>query len=137
TRLVPRGSPPLRAVRDRLAPHIPARSTVAVARANHPGRFVALMVGEDGSASRIAKVAIDPRGEEALEREADSIERLGSLLSAPLRPPTLVNREPRLLLFEAERWRPRLRPWRLRLHVPAAVGRLPGAGSEAGRASAP
>src|SRR5207247_4195281 len=132
TRLVPRGSPPLRAVRDRLAPHIPARSTVAVARANHPGRFVALMVGEDGSASRIAKVAIDPRGEEALEREADSIERLGSLLSAPLRPPTLVNREPGLLLFEAERWQPRLRPWRLDLHVARALGRFHASGSAAG-----
>jgi hypothetical protein len=109
---------------------MPPRSTLAVARANHPGRFVALIVGEDGRASRIAKVATDPRAEAALDWEADAIDRFGPLLSAPLVAPTVVDREPGLLLLEAERWHPRLRPWQLDREVWVSLGRFYATGSE-------
>jgi hypothetical protein len=136
-RLLPRGPAPPRSVRDRLAPHLPPGGTFALARANHPGRFVALVLSHGGRASGIGKVATDPRGEEALEHEAAAIERVGPLLPAPIATPVLVAREPGLLLFEAERWHPRPRPWFLVPEVALALGRFFAAGSEDGGSTGP
>ena len=57
------------AVRRILAPHVPVRGTVAVSRANHPGRYGALLLTHEGGSSAYAKVALDDPGVETLERE--------------------------------------------------------------------
>ena len=131
-RLLPRGEAPPRSVRERLAGHLAPGSTLALSRANHPGRYVALILSEEDRDSRIVKVATDPRGEEALEREGDAIERLGSLLPRPLWPPTVIAREPGLLVLRKEEWRPRLRPWRLDANVARGLGRFFATGSRDG-----
>jgi len=96
-----------------------------------------LIVGEDGMASKIAKVATDPRGEDALEREAAAIERFAPFLTEPLAGPTIVDREPGLLLLEAEQWRPRTQPWRLDGDVAASLGRFHAASSRDGGSKGP
>jgi hypothetical protein len=121
-RLLPRGEAPDRAIRQALAPHIPPRGTLAVARSNHAARFVALIVDRTGAARAFAKVALDQGGREALDREASAIRTLGPFLSPPLRAPQIVQHEDGLLLVEAVEWRPRLRPWELSADVARALG---------------
>jgi hypothetical protein len=123
-RLLPRGDAPHRAIRQALAPHIPPRGTIAVARSNHAARFVALIVDGTGAARAVAKIALDQAGREALEREASALRTLGPLLPAPLRAPRIVDQEDGLLLMEAVRWRPRQRPWELPVDGAHALGRF-------------
>jgi thymidylate kinase len=120
--LLPRGTAPPREVREVLASHLPPKATMAVSRANHPGRYVALVTTEDGTSGMVAKIATDPEGERALFNEAASIDALGPLLHAPLSPPRLLVREPGLLLFESAPWRARWAPWRMDEEVAAALG---------------
>lgn len=120
--LLPRGEPPPREVREALAPHLPPRSTIAVSRANHPGRYVAAIVDDHGRCRGIAKVATDTGGEEALRREAQAIERFGHLLEPPVAAPRILASAPGLLLLETVSWRPRARPWRLEEDVARALG---------------
>ena len=122
-RLLRRGEAPPREVRVRLAPHLPPRTTYAVLRANHAGRYVALLVDEDGRARAAAKVATTPEGEEALRREARAIAAWGGLLLPPLRAPRVLAEGDGVLLLEVVAFRPRPRPWLL----PAAVARAMGA----------
>jgi hypothetical protein len=91
-------------------------------RANHEGRYVALLVDEDGRAQAVAKVATTPEGEEALRREARAIVVWGGLLRAPVRAPRILAGGEGVLLLEAVAFRPRRRPWLL----PAAVARALG-----------
>jgi hypothetical protein len=121
-RLVRRAEAPPRAVREALAPHLPGRATLAVGRANHPGRYVAVIVDGEGSCRGVAKVATTPAGMEALRNEAKAIDEFGSLLSAPLTAPAILANEPGVLLLEAVTWRPRPRPWRLEQEVAHALG---------------
>jgi thymidylate kinase len=123
-RLLRRGEAPPLLVREALASHLPPRSTLAVGRANHPGRYVAAIVDRAGSCHGIAKVATGPAGVEALRTEAEAIETFGSLLSPPLAAPRILVNEPGVLLLEAVPWRPRLRPWRLERDVAGALGAL-------------
>jgi hypothetical protein len=132
--LLPRGAPPPRDVREALAAHLPVRGTLAVARTTHPRRYVALLLDGSGTCRGLAKVATDPEGGRALDREAAAIAGLGGLLKPPVFPPTVLAHEPRLLLLEPVPWRPRLRPWRLDENVAHALGGLfrAGARGEAG-----
>jgi hypothetical protein len=123
-RLLRRGEAPPREVRVRLAPHLPPRTTYAVMRANHAGRYVALLVDEDGRARAVAKVATTPEGEEALRREARAIAAWSGLLRPPVRAPRVLTVGDGVLLLEAVVFRPRLRPWLLRVAVARAVGAL-------------
>ena len=123
-RLLPRGGAPPREVRVRLAPHLPPRTTYAVMRANHPGRYVALLVGQDGRAHAVAKVATTPEGEEALRCEARAIATWGGLLCPPLRAPRILAEGQGVLLLEAVAFRPRRRPWLLPVAVARALGAL-------------
>ena len=121
-RLTPRADPPPRALRALLGPHLPPRSTLAVTRANHPGRYVALVLGLDGKTRAMAKVATDEHGIEALEREAKAIGSLGPLLPSPIDAPRILASEPGVLLLEPIPWRPRARPWELEEEVARAMG---------------
>jgi hypothetical protein len=121
-RLLLRGEPPPDAVRTRLANHLPQGSTLAVARANHPGRFLALVVDQIGNCVSIAKLAFDASGEVSLEREVTRINELATLLPAPLSAPRVLHYERGLLLLEAVQWLPRRRPWELPEEVAHALG---------------
>ena len=111
-------------LRAKLTPYIPAGGTVAVAAANHPDRYIALMLDRTGEGVAIVKVDFDPQGRLALEAEAKYIESLGPLLAHPLYAPTNIDRNDGLLVFEATRWRPRERTWQLPADVAAAAGKL-------------
>jgi hypothetical protein len=123
-RLLRRGEAPPHEVRVRLAPHLPPRTTYAVMRANHAGRYVALLVDDDGRARAVAKVATRPEGEEQLRREARAIAAWGALLRLPLRPPRILAEGEGVLLLEAVSFRPRRRPWLLPVCVARAVGAM-------------
>jgi thymidylate kinase len=123
-RLLPRGDAPPREVREALAPYIPPRSTVTVMKANHRGRYVATITDMGGTPRAWAKIATDQEGRAALAREADAISRLGSLLSAPVTAPRVIERTDGVLLLEPVTWEIRLRPKRLPTVVAAALGNL-------------
>jgi hypothetical protein len=127
-RLVPRGEAPTFSVRQALASHIPPRGTVAVMRANHRARFVALILDENGTARAFAKLAFEQAGRDALGKEAEALRTIGSLLPSPLRAPRVLERDDGFLLLEAVDWRPRLRPWDLSAEVAHALGRFYAAG---------
>jgi len=122
-RLLPRAQGPPESVRAAVAPYMPPRSTLAVLRSNHPGRFLALIVASDGSPHAVAKLATDQRGTIALEAEARKIESIGRFLERPLRAPQILAQSPGLLLLEAVKWTPRARPWELLPDVAHALGR--------------
>jgi thymidylate kinase len=121
-RALPRGSAPPRPIRTALAPHVPAGGTLAVAKTNFRERFVVLILDPSGNPRTVAKIALDELGTEALSREADAIQRLGSLLEAPLSAPKLIEHTNSMLLLEAVRWQPRWRPWVLDREVAFGMG---------------
>jgi hypothetical protein len=123
-RLLPRGTAPPREVRRRLAPFVPSRTTFAVAPANHPGRYTALLVDDRGRHRGLAKIATTESGETELAHEAEAIRTLGSALPAPLRAPRILAHEPGLLLLEAVPKHLVPRPWLLEEDVAAALGRF-------------
>jgi hypothetical protein len=123
-RLLPRGSAPPGEVRRALARHVPPRGTLAVGRATHPGRFVALLLREDGSCHAVAKVATDAVGARALEAEEAALGRFAGMLPGPLVAPRMLDAEPGLLLLEPAEWTPRRRPWVLESEVARALGGL-------------
>jgi hypothetical protein len=132
-RLLPRGTAPPRAVRRMLAPHVPARGTFAVARATHPGRFVALILDERGTRRAVAKLAMDAEGARALRAEAAALRRIGPLLPDPLTAPEVLHAEPGVLLLEHMDWMPRREPWVLDEALADALGRLFASGTRDGR----
>jgi hypothetical protein len=121
-RLLPRAEPPPRSVRQILAAHIPRRGTLAVAKANHEGRFIALIIDGEGHCSGVAKVATDDDGAAKLEREGESIELFRGHLHPPLAAPTILERSSGLLMLKHVAWRPRWRAWRLDEDVAGAMG---------------
>lgn len=112
-------------VRARLAPHVPPGGTYALLATNHDGRFVARILGADGSAVAHAKL-ITSAGEPApLEREAHALAQLAPALHGPVRAPRLLGWDGTVLLTEALRPATRRRhPHRLPLAVAAALGRF-------------
>jgi hypothetical protein len=121
-RLLPWSEAPPASVRHRIAPLVPRRGRYAVARANHPGRHIALILGDDGRRLGIAKVATDDVGAEALERERLAIERLGPFLPRPLSVPQILGSGDGVLMLEAVPWIPRRRPWEPDEEVARALG---------------
>jgi hypothetical protein len=121
-RLLSRGEAPPLPVREALAPYLPRRATVAVSKANHPGRYTAAILESEGSCRGIAKVATEPVGVEALRREAEAIDMFGSLLPPPLSAPRILAKDPGVLLLEPVAWRPQPRPWRLEAEVANGLG---------------
>src|SRR6185503_16581894 len=88
--LLPKGPAPPSSVRRVLAPHIPPRGTVAVGRATHPHRSVALILEEGGTCRAVAKIALDPRGTDALSGEASALRGAARGLTGPLTAPRLL-----------------------------------------------
>jgi Phosphotransferase enzyme family len=125
--LAPRRGAPPPAVTGRLAPYLPPGTTIAVAESDHPGRFVALIVGERGDCHGVAKIATDSKGEVALANEARALDSLAKLLPPPLSAPRLLARESGLLLLEPVRWVPRRNPSVLPDEVARALGAFFGA----------
>jgi thymidylate kinase len=123
-RLLPHAEAPPRSVREAVAPFVPARSTLATMRANHPSRHVVAVIDEGGRMHAIAKVASDDHGNARLHAEADAMGRLASCLSSPVHAPRLIAEGDGVLVLEVVQWRPRTRPWVLPIDVARASGEL-------------
>jgi hypothetical protein len=98
-----------------------------VAESDHPGRFVALIIGESGNCHGLAKIATESIGQIALDNEARALDSVAKLLPPPLSAPRLLARDTGLLLLEPVRWVPRRRPWVLPDEVARAMGAFFGA----------
>lgn len=129
-RLLPRGGAPPREVRRALAPYVPMRGSYAVARANHPHRYVGLVMGEDGRPHAFVKV--DTSGSSSLATEGQHLDRLSAALPSGLRAPRVLARSATCLVLEPIAWRPRQDPWWLPTEVAAALGGFFAAGSGEG-----
>jgi thymidylate kinase len=95
---------------------------VALARANHPARFVALVLDVAGNQKLFAKIAGDAFGRDALEREGETIKKLHPLLPAPLVAPSVISYSNGCLLLQPIRWVARANAWWLAPEVAAAMG---------------
>jgi len=123
-RLVRPGAAPPSDVQEMVAPYLPSGGSVAVMRANHPERFVALLLNATGQPTSVAKVALSEAAATALRREAVALAEFATRLQAPLTAPDVLAFEPGLLLTTAVAWRVRREPWRLPADVAAALGSL-------------
>jgi Phosphotransferase enzyme family len=109
-------------VTELLAVNRVAYRSLAVARANHPSRFLALLLNDSFSVAGVAKMAFDDRGRHALRQEAHAIESAGIALPSPVRPPRVHAAAEGLLLLEPVAWLPRVTSWRLPGEVAYSVG---------------
>jgi energy-coupling factor transporter ATP-binding protein EcfA2 len=109
---------------DKLARFIPTGGTTAFARTNHPGRYVALLIGVRGDLHGIAKIAGDPFQSQRLSREAENLMMLGPELPPPLAAPEVIESSEGLLLLAPVPWIPRTRAWTLPRDVAFALGRF-------------
>lgn len=103
---------------------IPKGGGLAVARANHPGRYICLVVGDTGQLRAFVKVARDSVGAEALLRERLATERWGPLLSPPLYAPRVLDHRYGVLTLEPVRWVARTVPWKMDRDVAYSLGRF-------------
>ena len=101
---------------------IPIGGGLAVARANHPGRFLAIVFDVDGRLTTFIKVARDTVGARALAREREGLEGFGAQIPAPLMAPKLLSHSDGVLVFESLDWLARASPWRLPEEVAFAIG---------------
>jgi peptidoglycan/xylan/chitin deacetylase (PgdA/CDA1 family) len=111
-----------REIWEAAGPHIPVGGTLATARANHPGRFLALVLDADGRPTTFIKVARDTFGSEALATEREALQEFGGHVPAPLMASELLSYSRGVLVFRAMDWRVRTFPWRLPEEVAFAIG---------------
>ncbi len=123
-RFLPHGDPPPTGVIDALQPHLKGGSSLAVARTNHPGRYIALLIGSDGRCRSFAKVETLDHKHHTLSREAHALEKIAPLLPPPLSAPRVLAFQRGVLLLEAVTWFTRARPWRLTEEVAFAMGKF-------------
>lgn len=133
--LLPKGSPPESTVAEMLAPHVPEGGTTAVARTNHTGRYVALVLDRDGRSVAVAKIASNDAGRSKLKGEASHLGQFSACLPPPLSTPRLLAHEEGLLLMEPIPWASRARPWRLPTEVAASLGEFFAGGNGGGPAA--
>ena len=109
-------------VRDALAPHLAPGSTVALKRATHRGRFIAVELGVRGEPLALVKLATDDLGRARLRAEAATLDRVAPHLVPPLRAPAVLAADDGLLILEwiDHRWRRDV--WRLPVEVAQALG---------------
>ncbi len=136
--LLPRGDAPASVLRDALAPHLPPRASLALSRANHQARVVAIVVADDDDPV-VIKIATEDEGKDALSREARALTTLATGLPPPLSAPELLKEEAGVLVERAVRWRPRSEPWRMPIEVAFALGAFfrQGASRDAGVLAGP
>jgi thymidylate kinase len=127
-RLLPGSDVEPSVVASALEPRLGPLRIVALAKTNHPGRFVALLADDHGRCRTVAKFATDEAGRAVLRREGEAIEALGALLPPPLFPPRIQERGEGHLILDAVEWQPRLLSWRLPEEVANALGRFFAAG---------
>jgi glycosyltransferase involved in cell wall biosynthesis len=120
-RLFPPSEPP-EGLCDALFPYLPPQASLAVARTNHPGRYVALAVNDQGKRLVVGKVARDEAGRAKLRQEREQMETLGPFLPQPVKAPKVLAYEDGILVLKAVRWQPRYLPWRLPEDVARALG---------------
>jgi hypothetical protein len=101
---------------------IPSGGGLSVARANHPGRFLALVFDGGGRPVVFAKVARDTIGARALHSEREALRRFGPMLPNPLFAPAVIRESEGVLVLGPIDWRPRSRAWRLPEEVGYALG---------------
>ena len=128
--LPPAGIPP--GVAPLLAPYLERGGSFALARCNHPGRYVALLLGRDGRAVAAAKLALSDPGKAALRREATAIREVAPLLPGGLIAPRLIAEGDGVVVMEPVDWRPRLAAWRLPDEVALRMGVFFRRGADAG-----
>jgi hypothetical protein len=126
-RVLPRGLAPPREVREMVAPYIPARGNIAVARTTHPNRYVAVIIDGDAVPVLLAKLAIDDEGVRHLAEEVTAVDGIGRLLPSPLRAPIVVANESGLIVFEFVPSQKRRDPTALPQEVAFALGQFTGA----------
>jgi thymidylate kinase len=135
-RFLPRGAPPPQSVLDSIPSHLKTRRCLAVARTNHPGRFVALIESGTAGGALVAKIATTEQGKTSLVREAAAVAEVAKLLPKRLHAPRITHSQSGIVIFEFVPWVARLRPWRLPPDVAAALGilfRSGGPSSDVGR----
>jgi hypothetical protein len=120
-RLLPRGEEP-NGVASALDRWTPPGGTIALAKTNHPHRYVALLLDSDGHPWRVAKLATERDPTNALQREAAAIARFAPLLPPPLGAPELLESDDRCLIQAPVEWVARRDPWRLPPEVARALG---------------
>jgi hypothetical protein len=101
---------------------IPTGGGLSIARANHPGRFLALVFDSGGHPLAFVKAARDTLGGRALAAEHAALRRFGSSLPEPLFAPAVLRDAPGMLVLGPIEWRARSRPWRLPEEVAHAMG---------------
>jgi Phosphotransferase enzyme family len=121
-RFLPGSTFPPAEVTQLLADHGIAYRSLALARANHPSRFLALLLGESWRGAGVAKMAFDDKGRAALDTEARALELAARFLTGPVRAPGLQQAADGLLVLEPIEWLPRMWSWRLPAEVAHAVG---------------
>jgi hypothetical protein len=99
-----------------------AYRSLALARANHPSRFLALLLDRSFECSGVAKMAFDEAGRAALAREATAITDASHFFTEAVQPSRLQKAVDGLLVLEPVQWLPRILPWRLPGQVAYAVG---------------
>jgi glycosyltransferase involved in cell wall biosynthesis len=119
--LFPASEPP-EGLCEALFPFLPPRASVAVARTNHPRRYVALAVNDQGKRVVVAKVARDQAGRAKLRQEREQMETWAPFLPKPVTAPNVLAYDDGILVLKAVRWQPRHLPWRLSEDVAHALG---------------
>jgi hypothetical protein len=121
-RLAPPAPPPiiLRSLRE----HLGDATGVAIARATHAQRYVALGLRDDGSATGVVKLALDDRGREALAAEGASLATTARGLTGRVLAPVVRAKGVGSLVLEPVAWLPRRDAWVLPEEVAAALGTL-------------
>lgn len=119
-RFLRRGIAPPPEVLAIIGPHIPRRGNIAVAATRLPGRYVCLLLEEDGTITGWAKVETEvTRG---LLDEAASLTLHSPFLVKPLYAPTIKISTNQMLLLEPIPWRVRRKPTRLPESVARSLG---------------
>jgi hypothetical protein len=121
-RLLPGNAAPPDEVMECLSSNAIGYRSLAVARANHPARYLVLLLDDSWHRTGVAKMAFDQSGRDALDKEASAITAAAKVLTGRVRPPRLESVADGLLVLEPVDWRPRLAPWRLPGEVARELG---------------
>jgi thymidylate kinase len=131
-KLLPKGETPPDAVREAVRPYLSSEGTVAVTKSKYvSGKFVALALDEDGTCRAVAKIGLQGRARDRINKERHAIERLGHLLPPPVAAPRVLGQDDGVLILDVVTPRPRLQSWRLPEEVAYALGVFFRAGCDA------
>ncbi len=120
-RVLPAVTPPEEVLS--LLQHAPRSTGLAIAKANHAGRYTVLLL-KGSRPVGVAKVALTHEGREALEAEHRALTEAARQMSGPVVVPRILDHTPGILLLETVTWSVRRRPWLLPPEVAQALGVL-------------